>query len=211
MSSRIARRVKISLRFPPSSPARSEKVTLRSASRRPRHGLAVDGKGFLAAHRRKAAEGLYQIEQVHLDEILLRRRRIHGNGTGPLEDVSIEETPLAQFQGGFLEGLVFQELPHQIGPGVLLFRGLVLAGGGQEHAGLDVEQGRGHDEVLPRQVQVQGTHAIQGGEVLFRDQGDGDVGDVDLVLLDEMEQKVQGTCKDVEADFIRHRQSGRPL
>ena len=76
--------------------------------------------------------------------------------------------------------------------------------GGQQHLGLDVQQGGGHDEVFAGNVQVEALHQLQRGQVLLGDGGDGYVDDVELVLLDQVEQQVQRAFVDLELDVNRH-------
>jgi hypothetical protein len=54
-----------------------------------------------------------------------------------------------------------------------------------------VHQGGGHDEKFACQVEIESLHQLQVGEVLLRDFGDRDVGDVDLVFTDEVKQQIQ--------------------
>ena len=85
---------------------------------------------------------------------------------------------------------------------VLVARGL---GGidGDEHLGLDVDEGGRHHHELARHVQVQLLHQVQVLHVLARDGRDGDVVDVDLVLADEVQQQVERPLEHREQDARR--------
>ena len=50
---------------------------------------------------------------------------------------------------------------------------------------------RGHEQVLRGHVEVEGLHEREVLEVSLRDEGHGDVEDVELVLLDEVKQEVE--------------------
>lgn len=71
-----------------------------------------------------------------------------------------------------------------------------------EHAGLDLHQRGGHDEELARQVNVDLLDLLEKRQVLIRDGGDGDVGDVHLRPADEEQQQVQRTLEGVERNVI---------
>src|SRR2546425_12491252 len=92
---------------------------------------------------------------------------------------------------------LFRSLLPQLGPRVLLPL-LVLARLRQQHAALDVREGRRHDEVLARAVEVQLGQLLEHRQVLVRDGGDGDVGDLHLVLLDEVKEEVERALEDGE-------------
>lgn len=85
---------------------------------------------------------------------------------------------------------------------VALFRGW----GGDDHAGLDLDEGGGHDEELAGLLDVDvGAELLHEGEVLEvlgGEGGDGDVVEVDLAAFDEVEQEVEGPGVGVELDAI---------
>jgi hypothetical protein len=103
--------------------------------------------------------------------------------------------------GGLLVALELQQPLHQGLARVLLGLALRLGGiHGDEHLGLDVDEGGRHDHEVPRHVQVQLPHQVQVLHVLARDGGDGDVVDVDLVLANEVQQQVQRPLEEREMD-----------
>jgi len=67
-----------------------------------------------------------------------------------------------------------------------------------------VDQRRGQHEEFPGQVEIERADHFDVFQILPRDQGNGDVVDVELVFLDQMEEKVQGTLEDIELDLIIH-------
>src|SRR5208282_5978842 len=67
---------------------------------------------------------------------------------------------------------------------------------GQQHLRLDVNQHRSHVDELGGDVYVVFPYALDVGEVLRRDFGDGNVVDVDVLLADQVEQQVKRTFVD---------------
>src|SRR5436190_781412 len=70
----------------------------------------------------------------------------------------------------------------------------------QQHLRLDVNQRCGHDEEVAGDVEVQFLHQVNRVEVLLRDDGDGNVVDVELVLPDQMLQQIERTLEVLELD-----------
>jgi hypothetical protein len=66
-----------------------------------------------------------------------------------------------------------------------------------------VDERRRHDEELPRHVEVHLLHQIDVVQILFRDERDRDVVDVQLVLLDEVNEQIERPLEVVEPDRIR--------
>jgi hypothetical protein len=66
-----------------------------------------------------------------------------------------------------------------------------------------VDEERGHVDVVGRDLEVELLHRVEVERVLLGDQDDGDVVDVDLVLLDEMQQQVERPVERREADLVR--------
>src|SRR6185503_15743680 len=142
-------------------------------------------------HRLKGGE---EAEEIDLD---LRLVFVAGN----LGDASVGPQPLRRAQllalvqqpGGGLELLVLEQAPHQRVARIFLL--LFDAGGGlgtrQQHLRLDVNQRRRHDDVFAGGVEIELLHQRDGLEVLRRDQGNRDVVDVQLVLLDQVEQQIE--------------------
>ena len=60
------------------------------------------------------------------------------------------------------------------------------------------------NEVLAGQIEIEGLHHLEMGQVLLRDEGHGDVVDVELVLPDQVKEKIERPLKDVEFDLVAH-------
>src|SRR6185295_16031742 len=73
----------------------------------------------------------------------------------------------------------------------------------QQHLRLDVNQRRRHDEELARDIEIQLLHQMDRVEVLSRDERDGDVANLQLVLLDEMEKQIERPLEVFELDGKR--------
>ncbi len=109
--------------------------------------------------------------------------------------------------GGRLVLLVLEEAPHERFARILLKALVVLGGIGtrQQHARLDVDEGRRHHEELSRDVEIQLLHQRDEAEVLLGDERDGDVVDVHLVLANEVDQQVERPLERIELDPVRVR------
>ena len=119
--------------------------------------------------------------------------------------------PLLQRIGGVLEPLVSKQLLDQLVPRVHRAQSVVAACGfttlafacvfataRQQHLALDLQQRRRHHQELAGQIDVEPLHALDVLEVLLRQLRHRDVVKVDLVLLDEEQQQVQGPAVVVE-------------
>src|SRR6185503_14127734 len=119
-----------------------------------------------------------QVVEAGLDHLLARivegRQRAVGPDPGGGADLAL----LVQQPRRLLVALELEQAPDQLLARILrVFFSLRLRGAHRhQHLRLDVDEGSGHDHVLP---------------VLARDGGNGDVVDVHLVLLDEVEQQVE--------------------
>src|SRR6185295_16058963 len=150
------------------------------------------------------AEGGDQAEEIDFD---LRLRRLAGDlgdepvGTRPLR--AAQRLALVQQLGRRLELLVLEQAPHQRVARILFRIFLRRIRPRQQHARLDVDQRGRHHQELSRDVEVQLLHQVDVLEVLRRDEGDRDVVDVDLVLLDEVQQQVERSLEVVQPDRVR--------
>ncbi len=90
-----------------------------------------------------------------------------------------------------LEPPVLEQPLHQVLARVLL--GLALAGRRprQQHLGLEVDEQRRFVDVLAGDVEVELLHQLQVGVELIADGRHRDVGDLDTVDLDQMQQQVE--------------------
>ena len=155
--------------------------------------LALEGFGeeLLQAVQRRASEQLLVIDgrRVALD---LRRQRLL-----PVETVPRRDAPVAQLAGHIFVHLVFQKAADEFLSGILLLF-LLLRILRQEHPALDIQQRRRHDQEFAGHVHVLGVHVAHIGEILVRDRDDRDIVDVDLVLIDQVQQKVQRALEDLQ-------------
>ena len=72
----------------------------------------------------------------------------------------------------------------------------------QKHAGLDMDQGGGHHQKFPGDLEIQLFHEFQGRQILTGDIRDGDIVDIQLVLPDQVQQKVHRAFEDGQSDLI---------
>ena len=65
------------------------------------------------------------------------------------------------------------------------------------------DQGGGHDQELTGHLYVEGLHQVQVFQVLLGYGMNRDIIDIDLILVNEVEEKVQGTFEDRQLDLDR--------
>ena len=68
-------------------------------------------------------------------------------------------------------------------------------GARKQHAGFDLGQHCGHDQIFGRQLQIEVLHHVHVLHVLGGDGGDGYVQDVQVLALDQVQQQVQRALK----------------
>ena len=161
------------------------------------HG--VDGFCFQPVeHSRQGREQLEHLNAQRWLQIQIITERI-----AAAPDVIL--TPLillpAQLQGGLLEAFVLQQPSHQLGTRVLLIE-LLLHLNRQQQARLDAQQCGGHHQEIAGIVQRQKLDDLKILQKLVSDRGDGNVVDVDLVLLDQVQQKIQRPLKSRQLDLV---------
>ena len=91
---------------------------------------------------------------------------------------------------------------------VLERRVLRHLGAGQEQPALHEHELRRHVQELTGDVDVELAQSLQRGEVALGDAGDGDVEEVELVLLDEVQEQVE---RSLEGRLARLRRGERDL
>jgi len=97
---------------------------------------------------------------------------------------------------------VFEEPSHERVTGIFFgFVGLCRVRTWQQRPTLDVNKGRGHYEELAGDVEIELLHQTQVFEVLLRDECDRDVVDVDLVLLDEVHEQIEGPLEGLQLNL----------
>jgi hypothetical protein len=67
-----------------------------------------------------------------------------------------------------------------------------------------VNQGRRKNQKFSGKVQVERAEHLDILQILPGNKGNGDVVDIDLVFLDQVQKEIQRTFKNVEFDFIAH-------
>src|SRR5213080_1493899 len=71
----------------------------------------------------------------------------------------------------------------------------------QQHARLELDQlGRHHQEITGH-GEVQFLHQLQVTKILVRDAGDRDVVDIDLLLANQVEEKIERSFKVAQRDL----------
>jgi hypothetical protein len=74
---------------------------------------------------------------------------------------------------------------------------------GQQHPRFDMRQSRRHEEKVPDIVDVEQLHPLDVRQILFSDQGDRDVVNIDFVFFNQMDKKVHGAFEHIlKADFV---------
>ena len=117
-----------------------------------------------------------------------------GIGPGGLFDLLFLEEHL----GGGLEALVLEETLDQFAARVFGVAADDVAGiARKEGLRLDVDQERGHVDELAGGVDVDLLEVLGVVEKLAGDAGDGNVVDVDVLLADEVEQKIERAVVDL--------------
>ena len=83
--------------------------------------------------------------------------------------------------GGALEALVFLQAAHQLGARI----GFIAGGGAlrprQQHPRFDLREGRGHQQVLARQFELQYLHQLDVAHVLAGDLRNRNIEDIEIL------------------------------
>ena len=127
----------------------------------------------------------------------------------PVEpDADRREVAVGQRQGvelarRLLHPLVLQQPADQLGARIV---GLGSGGGGgfgSSRRDLDLDQHRGHQQVLGGELELRATHHLDVVEVLPRQLRHRDVEHVDVLPADQVQQQVERTLEGLEEDFER--------
>ena len=156
--------------------------------------------------REHPLHGRHQVQQVQGQGRRgeLRRRRQVASGKQQRPAVGCLSQPERHLFGL----LVLEQAPHQRRAGI--FPALLVRRPGQQHLHLESQQPAGHLQVVRRLVQPQVMDCL---EELVGYPGDGDVGDVDLLLAEQVKQQVEGSAEGVQLDDecrlqVQHRGRG---
>jgi hypothetical protein len=150
----------------------------------------------------KLLERRDEVVEARLEHLLARvvEARHHGVRPRPLRGADLRL--LVQDARGFLVALELEQPAHELLARVhVLLVALGLGGlDRHQHLRLDVDEGRRHHHELAGHVEAELLHHVQVLHVLARDGCDGDVVDVDLLALDEVEQEVERTLEEGQQD-----------
>ena len=157
-------------------------------------GLGHRPRGRLRARSRSA-----QHAAQRLDQLRTGRPRSRARASGR----RLERAPCASktsrpssgrppsASADLLEALVLEQARDQLGARIAPFFLLVVRRRRQQHARLDPREGRRHHQVLAGDVEVQLAHQLEVLEVLLGDLRDRHVGDLELVLADQVQQQIE--------------------
>jgi hypothetical protein len=113
------------------------------------------------------------------------------------DHVATDLRQLVERVGGFLDSLVLEQPPHQLGARVFLRR-LDRGRPRQQQARLDLHQHRRHHQVLGGELEVLRPHDLDVLEVLARERRHRDVQDVEVFLADQVQQQIQRPFEGLE-------------
>ena len=114
---------------------------------------------------------------------------------------------VGELASDLLERAVLQQPGEEQVPGLDEGEVLIIlrAAAGEQPSRLQLEQRRRDEEELRGLAEVPllvlGTHRLDMGDELVGDLGQGDDGDIELVLGDEAEEQVERALEDVEVDL----------
>ena len=107
-------------------------------------------------------------------------------------------------RGGLqLDLFVFEQAANQFGSRILGFIAVRCLLGRQQHARLDLDQHRGHQQVFGGEFEIGLANLVDVAEVLPRQPGHRDVEDVEVLLADQVEQQVQRAFERFQEDLER--------
>lgn len=104
---------------------------------------------------------------------------------------------IPELPGRHLINSVLDETPDQFIARIFLLPLFFILFMREQHPALYIQKRRRHDQKLTGHIHVLLSHPVNVGKILVSDVGDGDVIDVDLIYLDEMQKKIQGAVKRV--------------
>ena len=140
--------------------------------------------------RSTACSMSHEIERERKRRQLGRRRQV---ASGELLRPALGGAPHPD--GDLADLLVLEQPPYQLGARV--FPLVVVGAPGQEHLRLEPDKPAGHVEIVGRLVEPE---LVDGAEELVGDPGDRDVGDLELLLAQEVEQQIERTGEGIELD-----------
>ena len=119
------------------------------------------------------------------------------------QEVAAEQRQRVEPGRGELHLLVLEQAAHQLGARVV---GLLAVGAlarRQQHARLDLDQHRRHQQVVAGELEVARADLLDVGQVLPRHARQRDVEDVEVLPPDQVEQQVERALEGLEEDLER--------
>src|SRR6266513_4635397 len=149
---------------------------------------------------------LKRMDQLENPNFVQRQRRFRDGDTAAIagENPFLIERAVVQLRGGFLEFFVFDQLADQVPARIVLLRVFLrrLLIEGKQAAALEINQiGRHHDE-LAGNIDLQFLESLEVFEVLPRDPFDRNIGNIDLVSLDQVKQEIERPFKNFELNLV---------
>jgi hypothetical protein len=157
------------------------------------------GKGDSREHPVNGGE---QIEKVECEWRRRKRGRRRQVPTSELLGSPLRRSPHPD--GHLTDLLILEQPPHQLSPRVL--PAVFLLAPGKQHLRLEPHEAAGHVQVVGGLVEAEIVDRLKK---LIGDSGNRDIGDLQLLLSEEMEQQVERTRERVELDYEARSRSGR--
>src|SRR5690606_32417211 len=129
-----------------------------------------------------------QIIGRHVRQYLLDRQV--GKGMRAMK-VAAQLRQGVQLLRGQLHLLVFEQPADKLRTRIIDLFSAVCLFDGQKHAGFDLDQQRRHQQVFSRQLQVVLAYLLDIREILQRDLGHGNIQHIEILLADQLKQKIQ--------------------
>ena len=109
-----------------------------------------------------------------------------------------------EIAGRFLGLAILDELLHQLPAGIVLDLLGSLGRAGEKHSALDFHQRGRENEEFAGPFDVDSLDRVQMFEKLLGNLGDGNVADIDLMPLNQIEKQVERAVEGVERDLVDH-------
>jgi hypothetical protein len=149
-------------------------------------------------------QGIHQIEQPHIvEQLVVALRFVFGRTRRAGIDLPPHAFLRVELSCRLFECLVFEQTPDEFLAGIRPFLFILCSFiDRQQHPGFDLEQRRRHDEKLTGHAQIQLLHGLDIDQILLRDHGDGNVVDIDLVLLDQVNEQIERPLEVLDTNLI---------
>ena len=144
-------------------------------------------------------EGQQQLAQVHVRLRLFAH--VLGAARGGDLKIPLLARQVVDVLGGLLEALVFLQPADQLGARVLRLVLFIVHRSRQQGARFNLAQHRRHHQIFRGQLQVHGLHQLHVLHVLSRDLGHGDVENIQVLPLDQVQQQIQRAFERLQEHF----------